>query len=391
MNTTSTYKKNLVFTAACTGMLLFGVSLISLGTILPGIINQFGMDEKTAGTLVALLPIGLLTGSFLFGPVTDKYGYKYLMVICTLMILLGLEGIAFSKKLYVIQISVFIIGSGGGVLNGATNALVNDISKEKRGANLSFLGVFFGIGALGMPAIIGAFSGHFTENSIIAVIGLIIIIPILFFLFIRFPLPEQVQKIPLRKGIKLLKNPILIILGLILFFESGIEGVINNWTTTFLQNENGFSNRESLFALSAFVFSLTISRLILGFLLKKISSAVILFTGASLSLLGIFVLFHSSGYLCSLAGLFILGTGCAAVFPVILGYTGEIFPAVSGTAFSTVMVIAMTGNILINYSMGLTASRFGISHYTSVLAISLIIMLLLLIFAIRRIRHQIKI
>ena len=386
-----TYNKKVVFAAACTGMLLFGVSMISLGTILPGIIEKFVLTEKATGSLVALLPIGLLAGSLVFGPVIDRYGYKYLMIICSLLILFGLEGMAFCEGLLSIQISVFLIGSGGGVLNGATNALVNDISDKDRGANLSFLGVFFGVGALGMPSLIGILSTYFSENSIVAGIGLAIIAPTLLFLFIRFPIPDQLQSFPLKLGLKLLKNPILIISGMILFFESGIEGIINNWTTTFLQKSNSLNNQEALFALSAFVFSLSISRLILGFLLKKISSSSILLAGITISASGLILLNFTTGYLVSVTGLFVLGIGCAALFPVLLSYVGELFAEMPGTAFSIVMVIAVTGNIIINYFMGLAAHKFGISHYTSVLFISLITMLVFLIIALRMIRHHIKI
>ena len=50
---------------------------------------------------------------------------------------------------------MFLFGLGGGAVNGATNALVSDISEKDKGANLSLLGVFFGLGALGMPFILG--------------------------------------------------------------------------------------------------------------------------------------------------------------------------------------------------------------------------------------------
>ena len=56
---------------------------------------------------------------------------------------------------------MFFIGFGGGIINGGTNALVADISAENKGANLSLLGVFFGIGALGMPLLLGVLSKHF--------------------------------------------------------------------------------------------------------------------------------------------------------------------------------------------------------------------------------------
>jgi fucose permease len=239
-----------------------------------------------------------------------------------------------------------------------------------------------------MPVLIGILSSFLSEEKILSGIGWSVFIPVLFFLFIRFPVPKQSLQLPIKQGLKLLTDSILILTGLILFLESGIEGIINNWTTTFLQKANALNNQEALFSLALFVLSLTLTRFILGFLLKRVSSFFILLAGTAVIASGILLLYLTPGYLFSLISLFFLGMGCAAVFPVMLSYVGELFSTISGTAFSIVMVIAMIGNILINYIMGLTAHGFGISHYTTVLFVSLIIMVILLLVAVRRIRQQ---
>ena len=50
--TNKNYKTNYVFAAACTGILVFGVVMISLGAILPEITAKFNLDEVKAGTLL---------------------------------------------------------------------------------------------------------------------------------------------------------------------------------------------------------------------------------------------------------------------------------------------------------------------------------------------------
>jgi MFS family permease len=152
------YHKKYIFIAAYLGMFLFGITIISLGCILPEIISRYQINEIAAGTLAALLPLGILAGSVVFGPVTDRYGHQYMLIICSLIIMFAFEGIAFSQNYFLLRLNIFIVGFAGGFVNGSTNALVNDISDNSRTANLSLLGVFFGIGALGMPAMIGIFS-----------------------------------------------------------------------------------------------------------------------------------------------------------------------------------------------------------------------------------------
>jgi len=379
------YKHNLVFAAACIGLLLFGIVLISLGSLLPSLTKKFLMDEISAGSLATLLPFGILAGSIIFGPIVDRYGHKGLLIICSLLVLLGLEGIAFADSFFILQASIFIIGFGGGVLNGGTNALVADISSEGKGANLSLLGVFFGVGALGMPAVLGILSKYFSYESIIAGIGLFIILPVLFFISIKFPEPKQPQGLPIRQSFNLIKNPVLIIFGFILFFESGMEGIVNNWTTTFLINDIKANPEDALFALSYLVLGLTLTRLLLGGLLKKVSSSLVLFISIGIVLIGSLIIIYSSSYSLALLGLIILGVGFAAIFPVILGYVGDIYSNLSGTAFSIVFVIALVGNMIMNYLMGIIAHSYGIKHFTTILIISLIMMALLLRIVLRKI------
>jgi MFS transporter, FHS family, glucose/mannose:H+ symporter len=64
-----TYNRQLVFWTACLGMLLFGIGLIMLGSILPDLRLKHSLDAVEAGTLFSILPVGIILGSLLFGPV----------------------------------------------------------------------------------------------------------------------------------------------------------------------------------------------------------------------------------------------------------------------------------------------------------------------------------
>lgn len=385
------YNKNLVFSAACLGMLLFGIALISLGAILPSITTRFVIDEITAGTLVTLLPLGILAGSIVFGPVVDKYGYKIMFIICSLLVMVGLEGIAYANKFYVLQIAIFVIGFGGGVLNGGTNALVADISNDGKGANLSLLGVFFGLGALGMPALLGILSKSFTYDSILAAVGILVLLPVIYFFMINFPKPKQPQGLPIKQGVGLVKETSLLLLGFVLFFESGLEGIVNNWTTTYLINNLRTNPDKALFALSYFVIGMTATRLVLGGLLKKLSSYKVLYGCIVIAFIGTITLMLTSTYITSIIGLVLIGVGFAPQFPVVLGYIGDIYKHLSGTAFSIALVIALCGNIILNYLTGVIAQTYGIKYFTAVLLISLILMTIFLSIALKNISNKTKI
>jgi len=377
-----------LFIAACAGMLLFGITMVSLGSILPDIISEYNLSEIAAGTLTSLLPAGILAGSLIFGPVTDRYGYKYLLIISTIFIILALEGIAFTHNYFLLRLYILLIGFSGGMLNGATNALVNDISSEGRSANISLLGVFYGIGALGMPALIGLFSEKLTVSVIIAVLGFMMIIPVIYFFLISFPKPKVSQKYPLKESLRMVRDPVLILMGFFLFFQSGLEGVTTNWTTTYIQSFIMERKDVALFTLSGYMLSLTITRIFLGWILRKIPSYMVQFISMCIAGIGIFILMFSNEFAFSVVGLILLGAGFASGFPVLLGYVGEVYKKLSGTAFSFVLVIALIGNMTLNYSMGLIFNYFGIRYLSSLLLSCLAMLLIFFLLVLKNLKHK---
>lgn len=355
------YNRNKVFAAACSALLLFGMSLITLGSILPLLTADYAAAGLSQGILVAVLPLGILAGSLIFGPIVDRYGYKLLLIISVLISAFALEGLAFFKTPGGLYACIFFAGFGGGIINGGGSALVSDISPENKGASLSLFGVFFGVGALGMPLLLGLFDQyHYT--TILAAVGLFMLLPVFFFLFTRFPAPKQAQGFPLQQGFQLLKEPVLLLTSFFLFFQSGVEALANNWTTLFLEQKLEVSHRSALIALSFSVLGLTVARLLLGSLLKKISSFIILRVSLLLILTGCAVLALTDSYNLAFAGLIITGMGMGTGFPVLLGYIGQLYAQLSGTAFGIALVIALGGNALINYSFGELAKNSGIQQ-----------------------------
>ncbi len=353
-----TYRKPLVFTAACIGMLFFGVALLSMGSLLPAIADRFQLDSIASGALVSILPFGVLAGSVVFGPFVDRFGYKLLLVASALVMIAGLEGLAFASSVGTLRLSILAIGFGGGVLNGGTNALVADISAGERGARLSLLGVFFGLGALGMPVLLGALQGV-AYDVVLSRVGAALLFPVLYFALIVFPAPKQAQGFPLAQGVRLVRDGGLLLIAVTLALQSGLEGVVNNWTTTYLQSSRGLPAREALFGLSAFVGGMTVARLALAAVLRRVPGDRVLYASMALSAAGIGIIHAASGAAGAAVGLAVLGVGLAAAFPLLLGYVADLYPAISGTAFSVVLVIALLGNMGINYLVGVLSDWVG--------------------------------
>ncbi len=377
------YNKKVVFRAACLGIFLFGTALISLGSLAPDLREKFGLDEIASGTLFSILPFGILAGSLLFGPIADRYGYRILLALSCVLLAAGFEGIAFSQATGLLKVCIFLVGLSGGSINGATNALVSDISDRDKGANLSLLGVFFGIGALGMPMLLGILEKSFSSGQIIAIIGLISFATGILFLLIKMPLPKQRQGFPLRESLYFIKDRFIILVAFFLFFQSSFEGIINNWTTTYLIDQAHVQQRSALFTLSLFVAGMAIMRLVTGTALRNVPVKRILAASFAMIIAGLIVISTGRELFALMAGFMLLGAGLAGGFPIMLGFVGEIYAELSGTAFSFVLFVALLGNMLINYGMGIISKNFGINHLITVAFCETMIMMILLFYILK--------
>lgn len=375
-----------LFASACLGMLLFGITLTTLGAILPEIIQRFEISKTDAGSLFTIMNFGILLGSLVFGPVVDRFGYKTLIIVCTALLFIGMEGVAFSYSFELFTFFVWIFGFSGGVINGAANALVSDISEERRGAGLALLGVFFGVGAFGMPLILGSLLQLFTYTQIVAALGGIIILAFIMFLWLQFPAPKQPHSFPVKEAASLLKHPTLILLAFILFFQSGIEIMTGGWTATYFYEELNVESSTAVVLLSFFWIGMMLTRLVLSKLLLTRSPARILILSIGLAFAGSLILLLTHNILAATFAIFILGAGFGTGYPVVLGYIGNLYQEMSGTAFSVAMTIAMIGGMLLPYLAGIIGDTYGLKTSFLIVPVGLAAILTLFIIVLKRFR-----
>jgi len=374
-----THSRNQVFAAACIGMLLFGIVMISIGSILPSISAKLSLDEARQGMIATMLPLGILIGSIIFGPIVDRFGYKLALMASSLLILVGLQGIGFANTAGMVEISILLIAVAGGAINGATNALGSDVSADDKSANLSLLGVFYGIGALCMPLALSSLSVALSSETIIKIVGAFVAIPFIYFAIIRFPEPKNAQGIPVSAYLKLVKEKILLLFGFVLFFQSASEGLINNWSTSYMKVFIG--EEKALLTLIAIPVAMTATRLAFGIILRKINPATVLIISVAIGILGAMVLKTADTQFMATVALSLFGIGLSAGFPVVLGYIGQMYASMSGTAFSIALVIALTGNTLLNYFTGIATQRMGIEILPWIIMGTLASLLLMFVIA----------
>jgi fucose permease len=179
------------------------------------------------------------------------------------------------------------------------------------------------------------------------------------------------------------------LVGFFLFCQSSFEAIINNWTTTYLIQKLSVEESKALYALSLYVLGMAVMRIFIGGIFRSTSQVFIVKTSFVLLLAGCFLLWLSGSHLVAVTGLIAIGAGLAAGFPVMLGLIGNKFADLSGTAFSIVLTIALVGNMIVNFLMGVVAEKLGIIHLPT-MAFSLTVIMITLFTLLEKKSHIYK-
>ena len=335
------------------------------------------MTDIEAGSLFSILPIGILIGSVTFGPIADKYGYRWVLSVASLFLGLGFLGIAHAASMNLLRACILVFGAGGGVINGATSALVSDLSETRNKiANLNWLGAFYGIGAFCMPMAMTLIDKAYYTTIIDIACALSVLVAVLFAV-ITYPITVEKEKISFKLIPVFLKNKMFMAICFYLFFQSAFEAIVNNWSVMFFMDKLGVAQEKALVALSFSVLGMIAMRVLTGSLLKKLPyNRLTQIALVSLSI-GLICLIVPAPYAVRVIGLFFLGAGLAPGFPAMLGVAGEIFKNVSATAFSFAMFIALIGNTIINYTTGVLIDKYGTGVYVYVILVEIIAMMVI--------------
>jgi MFS transporter, FHS family, glucose/mannose:H+ symporter len=367
-----------VFVCACLGLLTFGIVLTTLGAVLPSVIVRFGIDKATAGTLFLVMTLGMVAGSLVFGPVVDSYGYKGMLLTATALIIVGLEGIAFAPSMSWLRSAVILIGFAGGIVNGGANAVVADISAEGRGAGLSLLHVFFGVGAMSVPLALGLLPERVSYSMLMAGVGTFVLIPIAAIALTSFPAPKQPQVFPVDAVEKLLGDPWMLLMGLMLFLESGMEITVGGWTSIFFKEALAVPDRKALLFLSLYWMGMMLARLALGALLRRVPPVRLLYACMTTALVGAVLLLTTRSVAVAVTGVFLLGVGFAPTFPLILSFIGDRYAAISGTAFGVAITMALAGGTVLPYAAGVLGASYGMRGSFVIVPAALLVLMALL-------------
>ena len=167
-------------------------------------------------------------------------------------------------------------------------------------------------------------------------------------------------------------------MGFILFLESGLEITDGGWTSTFVREQLAVAAGPALVILSLYWLGMMLARLALGSILRRAPPFTVLYVCLATALAGSALLLATRSVAMATLGVFLLGVGFAAMFPTLLGFIGDRYADLSGTAFSLVIAMALLGGMSLPYLAGILGGTYGMRGSFVIVPAALVIHAILL-------------
>ena len=256
-------------------LFVIGVYISALGPGLPEIAARTHQPLAQAGTLFTALFCGGLVTSALAGRLMDRIGRRPVYVTGILANGAGLAALALATTWPEALAAAFFVGFGDAIVGVGSHVLFSDLYPRSVGAALNRLNVFFGVGALSGPALAGLTilalgDVRATLFGVAALQGLIALS------LLRAPVPAHSAHGDDVAGWRtLLPQPLLWLLGGIIFVYVGLEIGLGDWAYSYLRG-GGFGVAAASISTSGYWLMLALGRALCPFLLRRHSDLVVL-------------------------------------------------------------------------------------------------------------------
>lgn len=359
-----------------------------LGSAWPTMYSEFDVPVSYAGIISMIIALGTIISSLQSDRLTRKLGTGKVTAISVAMTAIALLGFSSSHAFWMLCVWAVPYGLGAGSVDAALN---NYVALHYESHHMSWLHCMWGVGATVGPYIMGfALSGGKTWNTGYLYIG---VLQIVLTAILVFSLPlwkeRKISESPgntnenttLEKPLTLpqiIKIPGAKEVMLCFFCYCAIEQTAGLWASSYLTLFKGVSAETAARFAGMFFIGITVGRAINGFIAMKLQDSQMIRLGQSIIAIGVIVMLLPGPHIISLAGLILIGLGCAPVYPCIIHSTPAHFGAGRSQALIGVqMASAYVGTCLMPPIFGLIANHISIALFPVYIMALLILMVIM--------------
>ena len=350
-----------------------------LGAAWPSMVPELSAPVSFAGVIFIIISVGTVTSSLLSQRLNLRFGPGKVTAFSVAMTAAALFGFASSRSTWQLCLWAVPYGLGAGSVDACLN---NYVALHYASRHMSWLHCMWGIGASVGPYIMGAVLSagqHWSTGY--QCIG-ILQAALTALLLLSLPLWKQDGQRPEEKAAPLSLRQILAIPGakpllLAFFCYCALEQTMGLWAGSYLALYRGFTPEQAAGFAGLFFLGITLGRALNGFLTMRFSDSFLTRAGFVIITLGIAAVLAPWGDTMALAGLVLVGLGCAPVYPCIIHATPARFGAERSQAvIGILMAGAYLGNCLMPPLFGLIANHISIGLLPPYLLLLLALMAL---------------
>jgi len=343
--------------------------------------NSLNVPLHYAGYISVIIAGGTVISSIFSERIIRRFGTGIVTVASTFMTAAAIVGFSFSHSFFLLCVFAIPLGFGAGSVDVALN---NYVALHFKARHMSWLHCFWGIGASAGPLIMSSFL--IRQNSWNAGYGAIGIIQFCLVILLIVSLPlwknsESKENTERNNPVKF--SEIFRMVGvkevLIAFFcHCSIEITVVIWGASYLVIEKGISPEIAAKWIALYYVGLTFGRFISGFATIKLNNRRMIRLGQIILACGIIVLVLPFWDITLLPGLFVIGLGCAPIFPSLLHSTPENFGREHSQAIMGVqMGSAYIGTTIMPPIFGWFASHISFGMFPIFIGVLLIILIIM--------------
>ena len=334
-----------------------------LGSAWPSMYPLLGVPVSYAGILSMIISFGTIVSSLNSDRLTRALGAGRVTAISVGMTAAALFGFSISTQFWMLCLWAVPYGLGAGSVDAALN---NYVALHYESRHMSWLHCMWGIGTMVSPMVMGrvlAGGGPWTAGYRYIALFQIALTAVL---FLSLPLWQKHTDETAEGG----TAPQALSLGqvfrlpgakevmLCFFCYCALETTAGLWASSYLTLTRGVAADTAASFASLFYIGITAGRAACGFLTLKLSDTQMIRLGQGVLAVGVAALLVPGPQLLALAGLVLVGVGCAPIYPSIIHATPDHFGADRSQAVIGIqMASAYVGNLVMPPLFGLLANN----------------------------------
>ena len=355
-----------------------------LGAAWPTMCVEFDVPVSYAGIVSVIISMGTIFSSLMSDRLTRRFGTAKVTAVSVGMTALALLGFSLCGNFWLLLFWAIPYGLGAGSVDASIN---NYVALHYASRHMSWLHCMWGLGASIGPYIMGyALSGGQGWNMGYRYIALLQA-ALTAVLLLSVPMwkkrdtntaePNGAAETALGlREIFAIRGAKEIMLAF--FCYCALEGTAILWSATYLVRFVGMQEERAASFASMFFLGITTGRGLSGFMTYKFNDTNMIRIGQAGILVGVVTMLLPLGETAALAGLLLVGFGCAPIYPSVIHSTPDHFGEENSQAIIGVqMASAYLGSLIAPPVFGLIANHISASLLPAYLGLILLVMVLM--------------